>query len=73
MDCAIETTGVPSDCHVMNAKNAAAVSDALLAWLGSGMVHYTPKTEDGHPVRARQTLNLDFPAEAARDRVASPP
>jgi hypothetical protein len=49
------------------------VSDALLAWLGSGMVHYTPKTEDGHPVRARQTLNLDFPAEAARDRVASPP
>jgi len=73
VDCVIETNGVPSDCHVMNARNAAAVSDALLAWLGSGMVHYTPKTEDGHPVRARQTLNLDFPAEAARDRLASPP
>jgi hypothetical protein len=67
VDCAIETTGVPSDCHVMNAKNAAAVSDALLAWLGSGMVHYTPKTEDGHPVRSRRTLTLDFPAEAARN------
>jgi hypothetical protein len=67
VDCAIETTGVPSDCHVMNAKNAAAVSDALLAWLGSGMVHYTPKSENGHPVRSRRTLTLDFPAEAARN------
>jgi len=66
VDCVIETTGVPSNCRVLHAENAAGVQDAVLAMLVSGMVHKTPKTEDGHPVRARQTWTMEFPAESQR-------
>jgi hypothetical protein len=66
VDCVIETTGVPSNCQVLHAENAAGVQDAVLAMLVSGMVHKTPKTEDGHPVRARQTWTMEFPAQSQR-------
>jgi hypothetical protein len=66
VDCVIETTGVPSNCHVLHAENAAGVQDAVLAMLVSGMVHKTPKTEGGHLVRARQTWTMEFAAQSQK-------
>jgi hypothetical protein len=71
VDCVVETSGLPSDCHVVHAERASAVSTALLAWMSSGLVHRAPTLRDGHPVRARQSWTLEFPAEARRQDSAS--
>jgi hypothetical protein len=64
LDCAIGTNGMPSDCRVLSADKAGSVSKALLALLGSGMVRRAPKMENGHPVASRQTVTLEFDAQA---------
>ncbi|HTZ72055.1 MAG TPA: hypothetical protein VMB71_15475 [Acetobacteraceae bacterium] len=63
-DCVIETSGLPSNCHLVEADNAASVSDALVAWLGSGFVHFAPKEQNGKPVRSRRIVELDLPGTA---------
>jgi len=60
VDCVIELTGVPSDCKVVSAKGTKSGSKAVLEWLSSGGVRYSPSTKDGKPVATRRELTVSY-------------
>lgn len=64
LNCIVETSGVPTHCLVLSSSHAGALSDAMAEWLASGMVRRQPKSVDGHLVRSRQIIVLNFPAQS---------
>jgi hypothetical protein len=60
VDCVIQLTGVPSDCKVVSAKGTRSGSKAVLEWLSSGGVRYSPSTKDGKPVATRRELTVSY-------------
>jgi hypothetical protein len=59
-DCKIGTDGIPTDCRQISHTGTQAEADAILAWLPSGGIRYTPKQKDGHPVAERRVLTVKF-------------
>jgi hypothetical protein len=67
VDCLIQTSGVPRDCHQVSATGAGQVSGAILAWLGSGAIRYGAAEKNGRKVEERRLLTVNF-----RQPTASP-
>ena len=67
VDCMIQTSGVPTDCRRLSEHGAADVSGVILAWLGSGAIRYSPATKNGHPVKERRVLTVNFREPVAHE------
>jgi hypothetical protein len=59
-DCKIGTDGIPTDCRQISHTGTQAEADAILAWLPSGGIRYTPKQKDGHLIAERRVLTVKF-------------
>jgi hypothetical protein len=59
-DCKIGLDGIPTDCRQISHSGTQQEADAILAWLPSGGIRYTPAQKDGHPVAERRVLTVKF-------------
>ena len=71
-DCEIGTDGIPTDCRQISHTGTQAEADAILAWLPSGGIRYTPKQKDGRPIAERRVLTVKF-GGAKEARPGAPP
>jgi protein TonB len=61
VDCVIETSGVPTQCRVMQARGGPAFAAATLRWLtGPGHPVYRPAVRDGQPRREEHSWVVLF-------------
>jgi hypothetical protein len=60
VDCKIGTDGIPSDCREIAHEGTAEAAAALMAWLPSGGIRYTPVVKDGHTVEERRVITVTF-------------
>jgi hypothetical protein len=71
VDCKIDTTGLPTDCRELAHQGTAEAAAAIVAWLPSGAIRYSPVMKNGHAVAERRVLTVKFggkkPAEALGD------
>ncbi|HTZ71716.1 MAG TPA: TonB family protein, partial [Acetobacteraceae bacterium] len=58
--CRIETSGVPTGCHVTHVAGGEAFGNAVLDWLRSGRVRFAPILRNGQPVAETQSWNVTF-------------
>lgn len=65
VDCLIQANGVPKDCKQVNIAGRAEVAQAILSWLGSGAIRYSPAVKDGKKVDERRVLTVNFRQPAA--------
>jgi len=50
ISCTIQTTGIPSGCHVVSVEGGNGFSRAVLRWIGTGQVRYAPVLRNGQAV-----------------------
>jgi hypothetical protein len=66
VDCMIQISGVPTDCRQVSENGGSDVSGVILAWLGSGAIRYSPAIKNGHPVKERRVLTVNFREPSAQ-------
>jgi hypothetical protein len=60
VDCKIGTDGIPSDCREIAHEGTQEAAAAIMAWLPSGGIRYTPAVKDGHSVAERRVITVTF-------------